>query len=241
MIKIKINGLALILFSIVLLNVSVGCNNPPATVEQPHHSEPNSDIPVNATLPFGNMKLTTFQYPKRWNIDAYNSESASSSDDMEFGTLGNNFNSINRSPNIIFPEVKEIENFNFNNNKLDAYYFDTIASRAIDSCKYRLPDMGKYECYYFVAVSNKANYGIYGNLLLLDSKSRKGKLLNIFYEYGGDQSTNYRYFCINDGCIRVFDGACYDDGCWLDERYSITLWPNGELDIGEKIECFATI
>jgi len=41
-----------------------------------------------------------------------------------------------------------------------------------DSCRYRLTNMGIYECYY----SNSR----YGNLLLLDPKTNKGKLLNIY-------------------------------------------------------------
>ena len=103
---------------------------------------------------------------------------------------------------------------------------DTVMQISIDNCRYRLPNIGIYECYY--------SYQRYGNLILLDPKTNEGKLLNIYAnDLGGDSHTTLRYFYIDKNEIHIFEGICYDDGCSLDEKIKIIINQDGEININQ--------
>ena len=89
-----------------------------------------------------------------------------------------------------------------------------------------MPNIGIYECYY--------SYERYGNLLLLDPKTKNGKLLNIYADdIGGDSHTILRYFFIDKNVINIYEGSCYDDGCNLDEKFKIIINQDGEININQ--------
>ena len=101
---------------------------------------------------------------------------------------------------------------------------DTVMQISIDNCRYRLPNIGIYECYY--------SFQRYGNLILLDPKTKEGKLLNIYADdLGGDSHTKLRSFYIDKNEIRIFEGTCYDDGCNLDEKFKIIINSDGRINI----------
>jgi hypothetical protein len=119
---------------------------------------------------------------------------------------------------------------------------------AADSCRYRLSNIGMYQCYY---VSDDV-YGnpafekscpdnsclVYGNLVLYDPSTRTAKTILIYYEGGSGTGTNgtpYRYFYITkEKIIELYEGSCNDAGCDMQNKYSIRVLENGEIEIKEN-------
>lgn len=189
-------------------------------------------IEINTTYPFGSSLLASFKYPKYWEEDPYNYERLKSPEGKELADISTLLSGIYNGKTIQGPVVDSIEFLNLNERyKDDLYYFDTLAVKSLDSCLYRLPDFGKYECYFYRQHSMKITYGIYGSLLLLDPTTRIGKLLTLFFEYGGDQHVNLRYFLIANDTINIYDGSCYDDGTTLMESFKIIVKNESKIEV----------
>jgi|GEM_PF-709835 len=188
-----------------------------------------STIKTKSNFPFGCSDLNKYKYPKHWKG---HEEGLVQPKGKEFEEIGQCFQKINSAKAIGSPKVNKLEVLKIGNYNKD-YSFDSLALKSIDSCIYHLPNIGIYECYYFSHVTKIKTHGIYGNLLLLDPITSNGKLLNIYFEYSGDQHINLRYFMIYSNGINLYEGACYDDGCSLTESYRITIKPNGEINIKE--------
>jgi len=186
---------------------------------------------VNATYPFGCVAITEYTYPKRWEADLEHYGSLKSPDGATFQNMDSIYNALNEVANVTAPQFDKIEMVAVNDAYQGDYYFDTLAVYSLDSCKYRLPDMACYRCYYFVSQSTTHNYGVYGNLLLQDTLSGDGKLLTIYFSYGGDQHINLRYFFIDKKTIQLFDGSYYDDGCELRKSYQISVRDRGDIEV----------
>lgn len=181
-------------------------------------------IQINSSFPFGCADLTKYKYPKQWEGDLENYGQLKQPKGKEFDDIGQCFAAINLVKTIKSQKLQSLEVLKIGDNYKGAYNIDTLLQKSIDSCKYRLPNIGIYECYY--------SYERYGNLLLLDPKTKKGKLLNIYADdIGGDSHTILRYFYIDKNLITIYEGSCYDDGCSLDEKFKITISHNGELKI----------
>ena len=192
-----------------------------------------SKIQINTSFPFGCADLTKYKYPKHWDGDLENYGQLKQPKGKEFENIGKCFRGINGiMTNKSKPEILELKQIKIGKDFLNTVYYDTITQHKIDSLKYRLPDIGNYQCYYFYEQSKKT-FGQYGNLLLLDPKSKTGKTLNIYYEVGGDQHVNFRYFYIDKATIRIYEGSCYDDGCGLTESFNINLKSDGQITIIE--------
>jgi hypothetical protein len=72
---------------------------------------------------------------------------------------------------------------------------------------------------------------------LYDPSTYKAKTLLIYFEggSGGNKGTPYRYFYITkDKTIELFEGICNDDGCDMQNKYSISVLEDGELNIREN-------
>lgn len=183
-------------------------------------------IPVNAVFPFGCPNLIS----KRWLADTENYGQLKKPENQEFDKIYECFASINnvlsKSANL---GVDEISVFKIGSESNSGLNFDTAAQQRIDSLKYRLPDIGCYQCYYFFE-SRKDSYG---NLLLWNAVKRKGKILNIYYEVGGEQNIDFRYFYFVGQSIKIFEGSCYDDGCSLMEKYKVNIGAEGEIVINK--------
>lgn len=186
------------------------------------------EIKINASYPFGYFGLTKYEVSKFWKADSENYGQLKKPEGEEFDQIGEYFRKLNAVPNIgTKSETINIEQINLDS--IDSY-FDTLALKLTDSIKYRLPDVGKYECYYsFQNASGK--YGEYGNLLFWKKTNRTGKLINVYYEIGGDQSTHYRYFSFDGSTLKIYNGACYDDGCSLKETYNLKINKDGEISL----------
>jgi len=196
-------------------------------------SEKPVEITINTSFPFGCSDLVKLDYPVYWEGDLENYGHLKQPQGKEFEDLMQCFGSLNKiGTQPIKPEVLETAHIKIGGDNLNTLYFDTISQQNIKSLKYRLPNIGQYECYYFFDQSlNKP--GDYGNLLLFEPESKKGKTLNIYYEVGGEQNINFRFFLIEDETIKIYEGSCYDDGCRLVEKYVVQINPAGQIIINE--------
>lgn len=183
-----------------------------------------SKIKINANFPFGCVDLAKFKYPKHWEGDLENYGQLKKPNGKEFDDIEQCFATINLAKTIESPRYQSLEILKVGDNYKSANNIDTLLLKSTDSCRYRLPNISMYECYY--------SYERYGNLLLLDPKTKKGKLLNIYADdLGGESQTILRYFFIDKNEIKIYEGYCYDDGCNLDEKFKININQNGEVSI----------
>lgn len=198
-----------------------------STIEDNLNSQTEtSSIQINANFPFGCADLTKFKYPKHWEGDINNYGHLKKNDDQEFKNIEQCFYAINLVKTIKSPRPESLELLEIGNNFKNANNLDTLMQRSIDSCKYRLPNIGIYECYY--------SYAHYGNLMLLDPKTNKGKLLNIYAnDLNGDAHSVLRYFFINENEINIYEAHYYDDGCSFDQSYKIVVNSSGEIKINQ--------
>jgi hypothetical protein len=191
-----------------------------------------SKVQIDSNFPFGCIELSNFKYPKKWTSTGGDGSEFSDKDEKELKYLSDCFHNINHGNSMLTPKVEHLEILKIGTNYKNAsHYFDTLAIKSIENCKFRLPRIGIYHCYYFFQESKTHSYGDYGNLLLLDTLNRKGKLLNIYYDYGGDQSVSSRYFLIDKNVINLYGGSCYDDGCGLSETFRIKISQEGKVEI----------
>jgi len=183
-------------------------------------------IQINASFPFGCADLKKFKYPKHWEGDLENYGHLKKANGREFENIGQWFNAINSAKTIKSPKPQSLELLEIGDNFKHANNLDTFRQRSIDSCRYRLPNIGIYECYY--------SYARYGNLLLLDPKKNKGKLLNIYAnDLGGESNTILRYFLIDKNAINIYEAYYYDDGCTMEETFKIVVNSDGEIKINQ--------
>jgi hypothetical protein len=183
-----------------------------------------ASIPLNINFPFGCTELTKLKYPEHWEGDLNHYGHLKKPGGQEFEDIKNCFMAINAAKTISAPSTKKLTLLKLGELFENANNLDTAMQLSIDSCRYRLPNLGNYECYYC--------YQRYGNLLLLEPKTMEGKVLNIYADdLGGDSHTNLRYFYIDKNGIRIFEAAWYDDGCFLDEKFKISIDSDGSIKI----------
>lgn len=183
-------------------------------------------IQINTNFPFGCAELTKFKYPKHWEGDPENYGHLKKPYGQEFDHIGQCFDAINFAKTIKSPKPQTLEILEIGDNFKQAHNLDTSMQRSIDSCRYRLPNIGIYECYYA--------YLHYGNLLLLDPVTKNGKLLNIYAnDLGGDSHTILRYFFIDKNIIQIYEAYYYDEGCSMYEAYNIIVHTDGEIEINQ--------
>ncbi len=191
------------------------------------------EIQINMNFPFGCADLVKYKYPKHWEGDLKNYGHLKQPKGKEFEDLGQCFGSLNKvESQQKKPEIIKTHHIKIGENFQDTLYYDTIAQQKTENLKYRLPDIGKYQCYYFFEQSYSV-YGYYGNLLLLDPKSKEGKTLNIYNEVSGDQHMSFRYFYLDGKTLRIYEGSYYDDGCGLTEKFNVNINTDGQITINE--------
>ncbi len=159
-------------------------------------------IRINTKLPFGSTDLAKYTYPHYWEEDREHYGRLKSPEGKKFADISFFLHTINNAKTISSPNFKSIEYIEINDNYKNDYYFDTVVVKLLDSCIYRLPDIRGYQCYYYRQHTKKLTYGAYGSLLLLDQATQIGKLLNIYFEYGGDQNVKLRYYLIDKDTIK---------------------------------------
>ncbi len=187
-------------------------------------------LKINTEFPFGYSDLTKFEYPKFWKGDLENYGQLIKPDGEEFKRIGEYFRKLHANPTIgKSPRVIKIEQIKLN---FDNDHLDTIASKAVDNVKFRLPNIGKFKCYYSFQKSD-GKFGEYGNLLLIDSITQIGKTINVYNQVSGDQSIEFKYFTFDGKTIKVYNGFCYDDGCKLSETSNISIQNDGQIVVKE--------
>lgn len=190
-------------------------------------------IRINTNFPFGCADLAKIKYPHYWQEDHEHFGRLKSPEGKELGDISTLLHTINNAKTISSPNIKSIAYLEINDRYKNDYYFDTLAVKLLDSCIYRLPNINGYQCYYYRQHTQKQTYGAYGSLLLLDPATQNGKLLNLYFEYGGDQNVKLRYYFIDKDTINIYDGDCDDAGTTLSESFKIFVNPEGEIEIVE--------
>lgn len=196
-----------------------------------------NNIPINSNFPFGSSELTKVKYPKHWDSDPKHYGQLKYPEENVIHSIRQCFLNLNSQKVIETPVIKNIELIKLGDYLEQSYTFDSTLQKSIDSCRYRLPNMGIYECYYSCRLDTVNKILVtYGNLLLLNPTTRSGKILNIYYDGSGDSHVVSRYFFIDNETINIYDGAFYDDGCYLNKTHIISI--NGDKisvkDITEK-------
>ncbi len=199
-----------------------------------------TEIPINANYPFGCTDLHEFKFELKLFARATNSyrdvmqereERVSKRKELE--AFIQCFDSIHQvETQKVKPEVRRLAHLTLSKQFTYMLDFDSTARNRVDNLKYRLPDIGKYECYYFFEQSNKLP-GYYGNLLLLDPKTKVGTPINIYYAVGANKSMAIRYFNIDGETIQIFEGSYTVADCFLRESFKIHIKPNGEIMVEE--------
>lgn len=133
---------------------------------------------INAEFPFGCVDLKKIKYPKKWEGDLLHYAQLKKPAGNEFENIEHCHRIINRSRIIASPTTSKIEHVTIGDDfKNTQPNIQLLASG--DSCRFRLPNIGIFECYYSFQQDTKSN-GLYGNLLLLDPKKKNGKILNVY-------------------------------------------------------------
>jgi hypothetical protein len=196
-------------------------------------SQERSGIEINRTLPFGCSALLSWKYPRFWAGDMEEYGQLKQPNGQEFENLHKCFADLNNNKTIAMDlDMVQVQHVKIGQDYKNTFYYDTIAQRCIDSLKWRLSDIGPYQCYYFFGQSQNG-FGDYGTLLLLDPSLKSGKTMNIYYEVGAEQCVDYRYFVVEDRNVRIFEGSCYDDGCRLTERFIVEIQSGGQIVVNE--------
>ena len=56
-------------------------------------------------------------------------------------------------------------------------------------------------------------------------------MINVYFQYSGDQHVNYRFFQLDNQQLLLYDGACYDDGCYLNPSFKIDFAAGNDLEV----------
>jgi hypothetical protein len=185
-------------------------------------------------LPFGCALLIEHEFPGAW---------ASSIDDVilphekELLEIGQCTNKINSRLSSLAPMVGEMEYIRVG--EYDSLFIDQTLLLLIDSCKYRLPDFGMYECYYFYSDNRNpwidSPYRLdVGNLVLIHKPTRKSKVINVYTSLVYQHSALGRHFYISkESEISVFEYYVDDQ---IQKFTSVT-----KILISESGECIVQV
>ena len=103
-------------------------------------------IKINSNFPFGCSDLLKF-YPKHWERDIENYGHLKKPLGNEFDDIGKCFAAINSAKTISSPTPKSVELLKIGNNLKNIDNLDTFKQRSKESCKYRFPNIGLFECW----------------------------------------------------------------------------------------------
>lgn len=197
---------------------------------------------INVQLPFGSPVLVSHKFPKQWENTAYSDTKPSENENLLIEVEQFYYKLNTRK--ITEPKVSKIEYINL----FYPWKFNDSLLKLVDSCQFRLPDMGPYVAYFnysFTKGPYKEKEGVdfeehapylisYGNLILIDPKTRNAKILNIHANIAAPFSAYARYFYIdNKGKIHIFERSSDEDLYTFKKRYSISIKKNGQIKVEE--------
>jgi hypothetical protein len=194
---------------------------------------PFTELPdINTSFPFGCTQLLSAPDSIYWEIDPYaDDEEEESPGQKAFDELRNCYRGLNEVYAVKYEsEINSLVPLLVPSRQFANESFDTTLFFRTDSLKYRLPDAGRYHCYYFYQSIDSLN-SEYGNLMLTDSLSGKSWVINIYHSVAAEQHLKFRfYFFTQDGFL-LMDGSLYDDGCRLRKAWRANFDKNGKLII----------
>lgn len=216
------------IIAIYLVLITFSCNTPEVESNAKDSTAitqlNTNNIPINSNFPFGSIELTKVKYPKHWDNDPKHYGRLKYPEGNVIDSIREYFFNLNSHKVIETPAIKNIELIKLGDYIEQSYTYDSTLQKSIDSCRYRLPNIGVYECYYSCRTDtvNKI-LCTYGNLLLLNSTTKNGKILNIYYDGSGDSHVVSRYFFIDNDNINIYNGSFYDDGCYLNKTHIVSI------------------
>lgn len=183
-------------------------------------------------LPFGSPKLITYHFPQEWetSISVDTTSKGLKSNEREFGEVTKYFDELNKGKSIIPPPIAKYEKINIDGNNS---FCDDSNSKMI--FKYRLPDFGRYECFYAYGdffnehAPSKIDYSHqcydYGNLIFYNPDNKVAKIVKVYYLFVKDQEyANYRFFYIeNSHTIKIYESVASEGSCSLEMKFVITV------------------
>lgn len=178
------------------------------------------------SLPFGWKELPRLKYPYRQSEG--NSKKAT---DHSFSEMSSYYYTLNNQYHQGLPSFDSLVFLDINYRQKKDIYFDSVCIQSVDTCTLRLPIWQGYSCYYIKHRTSRSTYGEYGSFLLIEPKKNIGFVINVYFEYGGDQNVAFRYFHVDKNSIRLYEGYCYDDGCILAPTHVITVSPLKKINI----------
>jgi hypothetical protein len=169
-----------------------------------HLDATNKIVPITP-LPFGPTAIVQYKFPEVAWANPMDGSASTIDKKYQEQLKKINFAPFNFSKSIIVPVIRQVTFVNVWTDSLitkhDEHY-DT-------DFKYRLPNLGPYECYYqyhtdslasLIKTKDDTRYQGFGNLVLIDTLTRNAKILNIYssFEYGEEGGGHYyRYFFID--------------------------------------------
>jgi len=206
-------------------------------------------ISAISTLPFGCPSLITHKFPKQWDvptIDGYTPKKPISRHQKELEKVRNFYDRLNAIKPISAPQIKHTKYLNADHD--DSLFIKDIQKFKIRSVfKYRLPDIGDFQCYYqtfdIPGVYSSAfstdsvrylatEFLDYGNLVLYNPKTKQANVLNIYYSSTNQErfGTDYKFFFINTKkTVQIFTAEGNEESSGLEKHQEITILSNGGI------------
>ncbi|MBL7914720.1 MAG: hypothetical protein JNL49_06705 [Bacteroidia bacterium] len=215
--------------SLILMIFILGCASPeinsaPEKTDSLEIAEPISATTVNDfSYPWGNPLLLQLKYPLKWEADPEKYGQLKQPEAMLFDSISNYYESLNLAKTIATPDYKSVQVLNPVSREEMNVETDSLIVYHMDGCRFRLPDAGNFECYYFSKTDTGAPASTFGNLLFIDKASRNAKLIQAYHMQGGEQSVKYQFFTVEKLTISTFSGWYYDDGFTLKMKSQINV------------------
>jgi hypothetical protein len=236
------------IFLLLLLCVAlVSCNIKPKSgkhleksqvISKKPHAEIDSITNVKANngsssitpLPFGSKYLSNFKYEKRWITDSNDKVTDPTANDfLDYYQKAGYVKASRFSKDIISVENIPLEDD-----------VDLFKRKLKLDYRYRLPDIGPYQCYYTynedilgTPKDIEAGWEVYtaeGYLLLYNVKSKHLKVMNIYHDYVTEAITYTRCFIIDKNKIlQIFEAESYETEGSVKKIREIKIASNGEI------------
>lgn len=197
-----------------------------------------NSYPLNGKFPFGSVYLE--------DINTF-LDSDSLYLESNYKKIYNYYESLNKLKTISKLEISDTAFIHLQYGQpFNRSSFTDSITTSLDSVRYKLEDIGPYECYYTQIDDRFVKYppGFYdeerlcrssGNLILYNPLSRLAKVITVYNRITQPYETEYRFFFINKNKeIKLFV-AQSEEGelSSFYQNYSIKVLNNGEINIRE--------
>lgn len=190
--------------------------------------------------PFGCPTLVRFAFSDEWNIIDFSGTANMGHSIYQKALLEINacLQDINHSASIEKPQINKSEKFSYFNEG------DLTCNDAgsLDSALVSLLDMGPYNAYYAFGnfhgdkpaetIFTPDDCLEYGNLVLVDPKTKNAKVLNLYSVKEKDKTINLRLFYIDENkLIHIKEIFCDEKYCKILKRFTVNVENNGQIKV----------